>query len=61
MAQRPILKLLQNAPTHASPRLAAGLIEVGTPERIAEFNQTVEDARTAAMAVHAARLLDRQT
>jgi len=49
-AERQILKMLQNAPTHASPSLAAGLTEVSTSERIAEFEQTVAGARTAAIA-----------
>ncbi len=49
-AERQMLKMFRIAPTHASPRLAAGLIDVGTPERIAEFERTVADARAAAMA-----------
>lgn len=50
-AERQILKMLQKAPTHASPRLAAGLAGVlGTPERISEFERAVAEARTAAIA-----------
>jgi Family of unknown function (DUF5677) len=48
--ERQLLRMLENAPTHANPRLAAGLTEIGTSERIAELEQTVADARTAAMA-----------
>jgi hypothetical protein len=53
-AQRQILKMLQKAPTHAGPYLAAGLAEVGTPERIAELELAVSDARAAAIAANVA-------
>jgi hypothetical protein len=47
-AQRQILKLLQNAPTHTSPRRAGDIAKIGTPERIAELKQAVAKARTEA-------------
>jgi hypothetical protein len=53
-AQRQILKLLQKAPTHAGPYLAAGLAEVGTLERIAELELAVSDARAAAITANVA-------
>ena len=48
-AQHQMLKLLQKAPTHAGGYLAAGLAEVGTPERIAELELAISDARAAAI------------
>jgi hypothetical protein len=49
-AKRQTLKIIQNAPTHANPRLAAGVAQVGTLERNAEFALAVAEARTAAIA-----------
>lgn len=49
-ADRQILKMLRAAPTSAGPVLAAGLARVATPERIAEFEQTIAEARAAAIA-----------
>lgn len=49
-ATRQISKLLQKAPTHAGPRMAAGLADLGTEEQIAELEQAVAVARTAALA-----------
>ena len=47
--ERHILAMLRGAPRNAGPRLAAGLAQVGTAERVAEFEQTVEAARRDAL------------
>jgi hypothetical protein len=49
-ATRQIAKMLQKAPTHAGPQMAAGLAHLGTAARIAELEQAVSAARTAALA-----------